>query len=240
MTYSLFLVTSSSYLVTQALSFLTTPPAQERDEVINKVDRLRQRLSEHKRSLAQSMDPIKWGYLTEVIGGNGWIAAGGSRALWMLSNKPFGGEKVCAVAMAFFCISMLSWAARKGVARLFSEKVGQAASGSPPIGDVSQISKVPVQLHQDLVLSRYICPITQCPIRFPVGDPNGRTIYEKEAIEKWIEKEGTSPVTRGPLDKSALIPQPALQILIENRLRFWFFESKFKDQLNPKGGGGSA
>lgn len=246
MALGIFCFGSSSYLAAKAVSFLTSAPEREEQGEDTKMDRVRRYLATHKASLANWAGPKNWGYLTEVIAGNLWISAGGARALWVFSNKPFGEEKVFAVAAAFFCISILSWGVRREVAKLFAERIGQEARGSPdpapssqqqPIRDVSELPTVPVQLHQDIVLSQRTCPITLTPIRFPVGDPNGSTIYERASIEKWIEEHGTSPVTRAPLDRSALVPQPVLQQVINNRLAFWFFKSKLKGQLNP---GGSA
>src|SRR6185437_2029138 len=45
------------------------------------------------------------------------------------------------------------------------------------------MSRILPALHNDLVLRRYVCPISQTPIRHAVGDPNGREVYEREEIE---------------------------------------------------------
>jgi len=51
----------------------------------------------------------------------------------------------------------------------------------------------------------------------PVVDPEGNS-YEREAIEAWLLKDGTSPITRNPLNISELIPNRALKEAIEERL----------------------
>ena len=50
-----------------------------------------------------------------------------------------------------------------------------------------------------------ICPITLDVCRDPVLAGDGH-IYERVAIIKWIEEQGTSPLTREPLDVIGLYP----------------------------------
>jgi hypothetical protein len=51
-------------------------------------------------------------------------------------------------------------------------------------------------------------------IKNPVIDREGNS-YEKEAIEQWLNRNETSPITRNPLKISFLIPNRALKSLIE-------------------------
>jgi hypothetical protein len=44
----------------------------------------------------------------------------------------------------------------------------------------------------------FICPITQVPFVHPVIASDGIT-YEKDAIQRWIQEDGRSPVTRAPI-----------------------------------------
>lgn len=48
--------------------------------------------------------------------------------------------------------------------------------------------------HHDL-----ICPITLCVYKDPVLAGDGH-VYERNAIVQWIEQQGTSPLTREPLN----------------------------------------
>jgi len=59
----------------------------------------------------------------------------------------------------------------------------------------------------------YYCSITFDLIFFPVIDPEGNT-YEKVAIETWIKKNGTSPLTRAPLSKEDLYNNCAITALL--------------------------
>lgn len=86
--------------------------------------------------------------------------------------------------------------------------------------DVLALSFIPEALHEDPVFEAHVCPITLAPIRHPVGDPNGITIYERDAILNVIALQGRSPITRLPLHVQDLVPQPELQLEIDNRLRF--------------------
>jgi hypothetical protein len=83
------------------------------------------------------------------------------------------------------------------------------------------LNEIPEPLEGDIVFRRYICPITNKPIRDPVGDPNGHTLYERSAIMTWLNRGNyTSPVTRLPLRPSQLIEKPVLKKLIESRLTY--------------------
>ncbi len=82
------------------------------------------------------------------------------------------------------------------------------------------LNRIPDEFANDVILSRYICPISQAPIRFPVGDPDGTHVYEREEIIAWIRLRHTSPMTRRALNEQDLVPKPALQALINHRLRF--------------------
>jgi hypothetical protein len=50
-----------------------------------------------------------------------------------------------------------------------------------------------------------ICPITLRTFRDPVIAKDGHT-YEREAIVRWITENGTSPLTRQPLNVNDLLP----------------------------------
>ncbi len=80
--------------------------------------------------------------------------------------------------------------------------------------------EIPIPLYEDVVFRRFICPISNCPIRNPVYDPNGRTLYERGAIQQWIAVRPISPVTRLPLTVAQLVEAPAVRALIDDRLQF--------------------
>ena len=68
--------------------------------------------------------------------------------------------------------------------------------------------------NEDNFLENMCCPITNSTFIDPVITPFGQT-YEKNAIEKWIEKYHTSPITKKHLEINSLIPNYALKNLIE-------------------------
>lgn len=92
---------------------------------------------------------------------------------------------------------------------------------------------IPEALQNDPVLKRYICPISLSPIRYPVGDPNGVTIYDFPNIVQALRVNPVSPVTRRPLHVEQLIPKPALLALINSRLLA--YEEKIKQYLREGG-----
>lgn len=101
-----------------------------------------------------------------------------------------------------------------------AEQNAEEVNHETKVFDLLARKTIPEDLHDDVVFKRYICPITQAPIRFPVGDPNGVTLYEKEAITQALRRNPISPVTRLPLAVHQLVEKPALQNLINNRLQF--------------------
>eukprot|EP01045_Picozoa_sp_COSAG04_P020055 COSAG04_NODE_2012_length_5004_cov_3.098063_2_plen_209_part_00 len=63
----------------------------------------------------------------------------------------------------------------------------------------------------------FYCPITADLMRDPVMDPEGNS-YERSAVEDWLSRSPTSPVTRAPLAAHQLAPNRALKSLIEAAL----------------------
>ena len=67
-------------------------------------------------------------------------------------------------------------------------------------------------------LPRYFsCPITSELMTDPVVDPEGNS-YERSAIEDWLGRSATSPVTRAPLLPNQLVPNRALKDAIDGAL----------------------
>jgi len=73
-----------------------------------------------------------------------------------------------------------------------------------------------VQLAEDHTILEYkhlpaaYCPITQAPMRDPVIVPEGQT-FERKAIEMWLQRSHTNPMTRNPLAPEDLVPNIALR-----------------------------
>ena len=77
---------------------------------------------------------------------------------------------------------------------------------------------IPETFQNDIILRQFTCLITRRPILHPIGDPNGRTYYERRAIIQWLKTSSESPVTRQPLQVEQLVETPALAALIAARL----------------------
>lgn len=86
--------------------------------------------------------------------------------------------------------------------------------------NLTDLTFIPEALHTDIVFRDYVCPITQEPIRDPVCDPNGTTLYERRAITTWINVNHRSPVTQQPLQVIDLLERPSLKIAIDTQLAF--------------------
>merc|ERR1712100_694406 len=60
----------------------------------------------------------------------------------------------------------------------------------------------------------FTCAITGGLMTDPVMDKEGHS-YERSAIEKWLQRSQSSPITRAPLSKTDLFPNRALKDSIE-------------------------
>ena len=75
-------------------------------------------------------------------------------------------------------------------------------------GDVAAAGSIPIP-------PSFKCPITGSMMQDPVVDPEGNT-YERRAIEAWLERSQTSPMTRTSLTASMLNSNRALRDAIES------------------------
>lgn len=100
-----------------------------------------------------------------------------------------------------------------------------AAAAEPPEDfdpvNLLALPYIPQSLEHDLLFSKLVCPITQRPIRHPVGDPNGITVYERDMMIQVLRRDPRSPITRAPLHPEDLRPLPRLQALIDDRLAMY-------------------
>lgn len=64
-------------------------------------------------------------------------------------------------------------------------------------------------------MDQIICPITLCTMVNPVIDHEGNS-YEEEAITRWVQQHGKSPLTNSPLSLSQLKPNRALKNIIDS------------------------
>jgi hypothetical protein len=71
--------------------------------------------------------------------------------------------------------------------------------------------------------STFICSITHELMRDPVIDPDGNS-YERQAIEEWLHRTGTSPITRANLSIADLRPNRALKQAID----------EYRQSIKPK------
>jgi len=70
--------------------------------------------------------------------------------------------------------------------------------------------------NEDQFPQSFYCPLTLQLMKDPVVDPEGNS-FEREAVEDWLKRNETSPVTRNPLKMSDLIPNRALKDAIEDK-----------------------
>ena len=71
------------------------------------------------------------------------------------------------------------------------------------MGDEQELKRVKTVMNS--VADEYLCPITQELPIVPVMAEDGK-FYERWAIEEWLSKRHTSPLTGEPLDDTTLRP----------------------------------
>lgn len=86
--------------------------------------------------------------------------------------------------------------------------------------DLLALPLIPLELQNDIVFRRYICPISQEPIRHPVGLPGEPHLFERSVLTRWIRDHGTSPISRQRVRLNQIVGRPAIQALINHRLEF--------------------
>ncbi|RZC90212.1 hypothetical protein C5167_044842 [Papaver somniferum] len=84
----------------------------------------------------------------------------------------------------------------------------------PEIKRFSNVASVQLQKADNLMPGHYICPILQEVMEDPHIAADGYT-YEHSAIQKWVEKQKVSPVTRVMLPHIRLIPNLTLRDAIQ-------------------------
>ena len=76
---------------------------------------------------------------------------------------------------------------------------------------------------EDLFAASCFCALTGELMNDPVIDHEGNT-YERSAIQSWLRRNSTSPITRSPLEQHQLVPNRALRESIQDR------KQELKDQ----------
>ena len=88
------------------------------------------------------------------------------------------------------------------------------------VGCLRTLHTIPTRLYADTIFGTYVCPITGKPIRHPIADPDGVTIYEEEAIRGRINQgDNISQQTNSIITPWNLIPRPDIQQIIDDRLK---------------------
>lgn len=80
---------------------------------------------------------------------------------------------------------------------------------------------IPAKYAKDLILKQFCCVITTELIRIPLEDPTAKTIlYSKPALQRWLAKNPSSPMTRVPMSPVLLMlrREETIHALIEFRL----------------------
>lgn len=101
-----------------------------------------------------------------------------------------------------------------------------------PVQGISFTKGIPTSLHGDTIFSLAECPLSGSVTSDCVLDPTDlMTIYDRNAVVTWFEKQESSPTTRLPLREEQLIEIPAFNRLIAERVQFYTQHSKGLSEL---------
>ena len=94
----------------------------------------------------------------------------------------------------------------------------QLAFSVPPASVIPQTRpiNIPDTIPEEIP-NEFLCPITTEIMKDPVMLTDGH-VYEKQAIQKWLANNDTSPMTKVKVDKSMIIPCFVLRKLIQDFL----------------------
>jgi hypothetical protein len=86
--------------------------------------------------------------------------------------------------------------------------------GVEPLNDKlaleSAIEKLKSTVIKKKIPEEFLCPITHEIMKDPVVTSDGNT-YERQAIEQWLKRNNTSPLTNAPLANKKVIPNQHLK-----------------------------
>ena len=174
------------YVVPRAIrSFCTKPPESDS---ISKINRVRKRLSEISEYIVNNLGKAICHSL-KIITDNAWIPAA---CIYRVQKEIAATLRlnITILIISYYLIICLFVSAiildiiekRESIIYDKLYEVLQQCSAEqqarnhieePPPLNLMDLPSIPLPLHEDIVFKRYICPITQQPIRHPVGDPNG-------------------------------------------------------------------
>lgn len=228
-------VSAAVYVTTRLDSYLCTPPQPgDRFAFLHGV---RTRLSESRERLTRSLGDNVWTKSGKVVIENAWISVFAVSLFLTLAAPPL------TAGVIFSCLAI--WAASTLLATAFSRLFVKPKDKSIVVNEMYQrllnelpnvpveraalaawtpnltsLTAIPQALYDDPVFKKYTCVISLVPIRNPVGDPNGSSLYERSTIVKWITtKKPISPLTNLPLTVPQLVEKPRLAARIDARLR---------------------
>lgn len=106
----------------------------------------------------------------------------------------------------------------------FKDWYARNAANAKPV-DMKNLDykMIPDEHHDDDIFNQFICPITFCPIRFPVTAPNKvggpDHHFERAAIVEWLSKSKINPLTKKPLHLRDLKENDDMRQIIEDRMK---------------------
>ena len=107
------------------------------------------------------------------------------------------------------------------------------------IFDFLQFQQIPIELHNDSILSQYVDPITRAPIWFVLCNKKAeQVLYERAVIIHYIAQEieegkiPRCPISRYPISSKDLETNERIQNIINDRLNVLsrYFEERFRVQ----------
>lgn len=116
-----------------------------------------------------------------------------------------------------------SWLIRFSIGQALKNRCKPMAAFISPTSfqiERKPLTGIPQRFEKDPVFRLFSCAIGLAPIRRVAMDPNGKTLYERNVLFRWVIQNPTSPVTREPIYWPSLNQAPAIRAIIDHRLAF--------------------
>lgn len=245
---------SALYLIPKTFRYLTTDPFNQQQRPLdqrnlNIVSNFRKEAAAYTEIVISNIGRRNWNFMMGVVVDNLWISSLAISIIMRNKTSPIDAKEKVMIGIGYLGLSSLVWCARYKISKILENTNKSVSEFIAPrsfnLGEIDspsnqeprrrvtqdQSNPIPERYHNDPILANRVCPITQEPTSNHVGDPttSGRVTYSRNAAERWLEENRTSPMTRQPLDVSQLEERPVRNMLVNDRVSYLKHQEENKE-----------
>lgn len=221
----IFIYAIGAYIVPKAMQYLCRNPQNENN---NLLDSCRRRFHHFHETFVNYLGNRNWSLFSDIVINNAWISVLFFPCIYKAELVANRYMNIASSSSITFIFNVLIWKIKNIAAKTISSIRNNNndcsnRSSLVPRRDFRNLSYIHPVLEEYVLAFRVnICPITQKAVRHPVVDPtNKKTIYEYDAILRWVQEHHSSPVTRLPLSEEQIAVDEYLQKNIDKTLEHY-------------------